>query len=180
LVFIVTVQGLVVFGVQFADHPPKPPGVAVSVTLDPRGKKAVHPDPEPLQLIPAGLLTTDPVPAPTKYTLSEGRPDPPLPGFTPKLEAAITSVPFCAVALAVMFVRQGAGGVQPTAVARPDESIVATSMSLEAQVTVLVRSTVIGLAVNVPIAMNCAVSPSAFKVCDPMPGMMLMVDNVRG
>jgi hypothetical protein len=37
-VFIVTAQGLVVFGVQFADQPPKPPGVAVSVTVDPSGK----------------------------------------------------------------------------------------------------------------------------------------------
>jgi hypothetical protein len=38
LVVIVTVQGFAVFGVQFADQPPKPPGVAVSVTLDPVGK----------------------------------------------------------------------------------------------------------------------------------------------
>jgi hypothetical protein len=38
LVFIVTVQGLAVSGVQFADQPPNPPGVAVRVTLDPCGK----------------------------------------------------------------------------------------------------------------------------------------------
>jgi hypothetical protein len=37
-VFMVTVQGFAVFGVQLADQPPKPAGVAVNVTLDPCGK----------------------------------------------------------------------------------------------------------------------------------------------
>lgn len=139
----------------------------------------MHPAPEPLQLIPGGLLTTVPVPAPTRYTLSEGRLDPPEPGFTLRLEVPIISEPSCAVALAVMVVMQGFGGVQATAVPKPDELTVAISTSLDAQVTVSVISTVIGPAVNVPIAMNCAVSPSAFKICVPGPGMMVIADRVR-
>jgi hypothetical protein len=106
-------------------------------------------------LIPAGLLTTVPEPEPTRYTLSEGKPDPPVPGFTARLEVPTINEPSCAVALAERFVMQGGvGALQATAVANPCELIVATSMSLDAQVTISVISTVIGLAVNVPIAMN--------------------------
>ena len=146
MVFIVTVQGVVVFGVQFADQPPNPPGVAVRVTLDPSGKYAVHPAPEPLQLIPGGLLVTVPVPAPTRYTLSDGRPVPPLPGLTVRFEVPTISEPSCACAFAVMTVEQLVPP-HPTAVASPDESIVAMPTSLDAHVTVSVISTVVGLAV---------------------------------
>jgi hypothetical protein len=149
-VFIVTVQGLAVSGVQFADHPPKEPelGVAVSVTVEFCGKYAVHPVPEPLQFITGGVLTTVPVPAPTKYTLSEGRLDPPPFGKTLMLEVPTMKPDTGSVMLAVMLLMQGgAGDPQATAVASPDELMVAIPTSLDAQVTVSVISTVVGTAV---------------------------------
>ena len=107
----------------------------------------MHPTPEPLQLIPVGLLTTVPVPAPTIYTPSEGRVDPPPPGFMLRVEVPITTEPFCASVLAVMIVVQGNGGAQATAVANPEESMVAMSTALDAQVTVPVITSVVGMAV---------------------------------
>jgi len=150
LVFIITLQGLVVFGVQFADQPPKEPelGVAVSVTVEPCGKYAVHPAPEPLQLIPTGLLTTVPVPAPTKYTLSEGRGEPPPFGSTLMFEVPTMKPDTGSVTLAVMLLMQGGvGDPQETAVASPDELMVASPTSLDAQVTESVISAVVGAAV---------------------------------
>jgi hypothetical protein len=68
------------------------------------------------------------------------------------------------VEIAVIKVMQPVAA-QFTAVASPDESIVATSASLDCQVTLEpVNSWVVGLAVKVRIAMNCAVSPNAFNV----------------
>ena len=66
--FIVTVHMADVLGVEFADQPPNPVGLAVSCTAVPLGKYPVHPDAERLlglQLIPGGLLVTVPVPCPT-------------------------------------------------------------------------------------------------------------------
>lgn len=129
-------------GMQLLDQPPIKPevAVAVSVTDEFTVKFPVHPVPEP-QLMGGGLLTTVPVPVPTEYTVSDGRLGEPPFGSTPKLDVATTSVPFPNIVLAVMFVTQG--GVvekQFTAVASPDELIVATSTSADCQVTELVKS----------------------------------------
>ena len=62
-----TVHVDAVDGVQFAVQPPKVDpalGVSVSWMLEPAGKFAVHPPPQP-PLIPAGVLTIVPVPGPT-------------------------------------------------------------------------------------------------------------------
>jgi hypothetical protein len=67
LLFITIEHEVALFGRQFADQPPNvepAAGVAVSVTVVPRTKLAVHPLPE-VQLITAGLLTTVPFPKPT-------------------------------------------------------------------------------------------------------------------
>lgn len=68
-----------------------------------------------------------------------------MPGFTVRFEVPTTSVPSCALAVAVMTVTQLVVP-QFTAVASPDELIVAMSTALDAQVTVSVMSTVVGLA----------------------------------
>ena len=99
----------------------------------------MHPAPEPLQLIPTGLLTTVPVPAPTKYTLSEGRLDPPPFGSTVMFEVPIMNPDTGSVTLAVMLLMQESVP-QATAVVNPEELIVAIPMSLDAQVTVSVMS----------------------------------------
>jgi hypothetical protein len=132
-------------GLQFDDQPPVL-GDAVSVTVEPFGKYAVHPCPEPLQLIPAGLLTTVPVPAPTRYTLSEGRVDPPPFGSTVMLEVPTIKPDTGSVTLAVMLLIQDCTP-QETAVVSPDEFIVAIAGSVAAQVTRSVISTVVGAAV---------------------------------
>jgi hypothetical protein len=143
----------------------------------------VHPVEEAVvQWMPAGSLSTVPALAlaPTRYTVSEGRLDVPPPGFTLRLEVPIiTELLGPSGELAVMFVTQGAGGVQAIAVASPDESIAAMSTSLDAQVTVSVRSTVVGLVLKVPSAMNCEVSPILFKVCVSLPGRIVMADSAR-
>jgi hypothetical protein len=67
LLFSVIEHELPVMGIQFEDQPPKVDpvaGVAVSVTVVPKGKLAVQPLPE-VQFITAGLLTTVPLPKPT-------------------------------------------------------------------------------------------------------------------
>lgn len=140
---IVTVQvavvafGGAVSGEQFEEKPKTTPevAVAVSVTGDPSTKSAVHEAPAP-QLIPTGLLVTVPLPLPTGYTVKDGRLGWLVPGSTPKSEVAMTVVPFPNVVLAVITVVQGGfGAEQLTAVARPDELMVATFTSADPQVT---------------------------------------------
>jgi hypothetical protein len=179
LVLIVTVHGVLVSGVQFEDQPAKVPElvVAESVTVEPAGKNAVHPAPEPVQLMPGGLLVTVPVPAPTKYTLSDGSLDPPPFGSTLMLEVATMKPDTGSVTLAVTLLIQGGTPPQATAVASPVELIVAIPVSAEAQVTISVMSTVIGGAVYVPLAMNCEVSPIVYKVCVFIPGRIVIADN---
>jgi hypothetical protein len=56
---------------------------------------------------------------------------------------------------------------QPTAVAKPDELIEATSLSLDTQPWksgLPARFSVVGGALYVPMAINCAVSPKLFRV----------------
>jgi hypothetical protein len=82
------------------------------------------------------------------------------------------------VKLAVMFVMQG--GVVPghaTAVASPEELIVAMPVSVDPQVAISVISTVVGAALYVPTAMNCEVSPIEYNVCVPAPGNIVMADS---
>jgi hypothetical protein len=137
LVFITTVHVGAFDGMQFEDQPPKVEpefGVAVSVTFDPLVKYPEQPEP-PMQSTPAGVLTTVPLPAPTAYTPSEGKPELPEPGFTARFEVPSTVESFWANAVAVIVVRHGAGGVQPTAVARPEDVIVATFVSLDCHFT---------------------------------------------
>jgi hypothetical protein len=66
LSLIIKVHVVAVSGVQLADQPPKPGDVADNVTDEPRTKLAVHPVPEPVQLIPGGVLVTVPEPKPTR------------------------------------------------------------------------------------------------------------------
>jgi hypothetical protein len=73
------------------------------------------------------------------------------------------TAPLRAVALAVMVVTQPVVG-QPTEVASPVTLIVATLAVLDCQATSFVKISVVGLALNVPTAMNCTVSPRVFSV----------------
>jgi len=91
---------------------------------------------------------TVPVPAPTKYTLSEGSPDLPPLVSTLMLEVPTMKPDTGSVTLAVILLMHG-GVVPPqaTAVVNPDELIVAIPVSADAQVTISVMSTVVGGAV---------------------------------
>lgn len=110
-----------------------------------------------MPLIPAGTLTIVPIPEPIDWTRSKG---PAVPGLNVKLDVpTISAPPRPEVVLAVMVVVQLVDS-HPVAVASPVELIVATSTSLDSQVTESVKSTVVGLVLKVPIAKNWAVSPS--------------------
>jgi hypothetical protein len=78
-----------------------------------------------------------------------------------RFDCPIMIDPSVCVDFAVIFVTHDAA--QFTAVANPDALIVATSISVDCHVTVSVKSSVVGLALNVPIARNWAVSPDAYK-----------------
>jgi hypothetical protein len=63
---VVAFGGIVEVGTQFEENPNTTPelAVAVSVTVEPCTKSAVHDAPAP-QLIPTGLLVIVPAPCPT-------------------------------------------------------------------------------------------------------------------
>src|ERR1035438_2632973 len=86
--------------------------------------------------------------------------------------------PSVCIDFAVIFVMHDAA--QFTAVANPDSLIVATSMSVDCHVTVSVTSSVVGSALNVPIARNWAVSPDAYKSRVPAAGRIVIPVNVLG
>jgi len=160
-------------GMQLADHPANLDtwsGVAVKVTEALRVKWAEQSAPEP-QLIPEGELTTVPEPWPTLYTVKVGR------VLTPSLrtvksETPVMVAPSLLRAMAVMVVLVEFPPL-PTSVASPDELIVANRTSLDTQVTLLVMSLVAGLPLNVPIAMNWAVSPGVCTTWAPAAGMIV-------
>ncbi len=132
---MVTVHVADVDGVQFDDHPPKVEPTAVRVTDEPRTK------------------------LPVQEAVRDGKVTPPL-LFSVNVAFAVTVLPLVEVVSAVIVVLLGP---VPTPVASPEELIVATSTSLECQVTMSVMSRVIGLLLNVPMAINCAVSPVRFR-----------------
>jgi hypothetical protein len=70
--------------------------------------------------------------------------------------------PLADVAVAVMVVWSS---TMPT-VASPAELMVATPTSLDAHLTAFVMSRVVGVPLNVPIAMYCDVSPGWLRVCN--------------
>ena len=156
---VAPVGGIAASGVQFEEKPRtrvELPGVAVavSVTGELSTKSAVHVAPAP-QLIPIGLLTIVPLPLPTGYTVKDGSVGVLEFGCTVKLDVATTALPLPNVAFAVMLVMQLPGGRgQLTAVASPDELIVATSVSTDCQITQSVTSLGVGLEAKVPMARN--------------------------
>jgi hypothetical protein len=114
-------------GMQLDENPPtfEFVPVAVSVTAEWSAKCPVQPAPD-VQLIPAGLLVTVPVPRPTEYTASVG--NWPTPGdVTVRSEIPAIAVPSGVVAIAVIVVPP----VTVPVVANPAEFIVATLTSLE-------------------------------------------------
>lgn len=160
---VVHAFGVPLTGVQLLDQPRnEPAGVAVKVTVLPNGKSDWQTFP---QYIGVGLLTTRPwlAPPPSFTTVSVGTVGPES-GTNVRAAVPTTAVPVGPTALAVMFVVP----VTPFVVAKPEESMVATCETLDAQVTggdvVEVKNAVPGLPPKVPIARNCAVSPIAFSV----------------
>ena len=85
------------------------------------------------------------------------------PGLTVSWAEPTMVAPFCAVAVAVIVVRQLDVG-QATAVAKPDWLMVATPGSLDCQFPRPAMFWVVGGLLNVPIARNCATSPSVTNV----------------
>lgn len=157
--------GVPITGVQLLDQPLNLAGgvaVAVKRTVLPNGKSAWHTFP---QSIGVGLLTTRPwfAPPPSFTTVSVGTLGP-VSGSNVRVAVPTMAVPVGPTALAVMFVVP----LTPFVVAKPEESIVATCDTLDAQVTagdvVEVKNAVPGLPLKVPIARNCAVSPIAYSV----------------
>ena len=84
------------------------------------------------------------------------------PGVTVSVAVPTTTAPLCAVAVAEMVAVQLDG--QATAVASPVWSMEATPGSLDCQFTRPAKFWVVGLLLNVPIAMNCAESPIVTNV----------------
>ena len=120
-------------------------GVAVSVTVVPSTKCAVHVPVDGPQSMPTGTLVTTPLPLPAGMTTTNvGK----LTGPTTRAACAVTREWLAPCKLKATIVVSP----KPVAVASPEGLMVATPVSLDCHVTSLVMSCVAGLCVKWPMA----------------------------
>ena len=119
-------------------------GVAVSVTVVPSTKCAVHVPVDGPQSMPTGTLVTTPLPLPVGTTSNVGK----LTGPTTREACAVIREWFTPCKLKATIVVSP----KPVAVASPEGLMVATPVSLDCHVTSLVMSCVAGLCVKWPMA----------------------------